>query len=85
MNTPTSAIFDLLDAAQHGPALTTILTVATGGELQAAADRDLITVVHRTGAVVGMVWATTRASHLQQRDDLTVHITAAGRDYLGNA
>lgn len=81
MSTPTSAIFDILDAASCRPALTTLLAIATHADLCDAADRGLIEVA---GGAVSMNWATGNASRTQQLD-LIVDVTDAGRDHLRSA
>lgn len=85
--TPTLTLLELLDQAQHGPAVSTVARIFVEHTLLDAADRGLIHVKAGTtpGAGVSMLWALRQAGATQQRDLLTVHLTDAGRDHLGSA
>lgn len=80
MSTQT-ALSAVLDAANAGHNLAHTLTSADEDTIRAAVTDGLVTIrsADLGGAPVHVDWALNTSEN-QQRDDLTVHITDAGRN-----
>jgi hypothetical protein len=78
----TPAMRDLLTIARDQGSVAAVIAVSGGITLEDAELNGYIRVIHRTAGVVGASWAAWTASDVQQRDDLTVQLTPAGRNHL---
>lgn len=81
MSTPTVALTQLLDIAHDGGSVDQAICTAGKNTLIEAGDRGLIQIDHDVFGVVGARWAANQAGYVEQRNNMHLQLTDAGRNH----